>query len=176
MKKLLILLLCSGILSSCSSGGADDGLFDKGDSAAKLPKCADYGTGDVIYTAEVSDGKRSVTLKAERKGGISVAAITLPEELSGTVITDDVEGMRIITGDGCELPVSAEMSKGLETIFAAYLPFPEDAKAVGSKAVEFLSDGYTVRLSLTEDGYPDTASITKNGVTRHVKFTRLDGN
>lgn len=180
MKKLLILMLLivSTSLASCAdTGGRENGggIWKHGEENAKLPKFADYGTGDVEYTAELSDGKRVVTLEVKRTSGVSVATVTSPDELAGALITDDTEGMRILLKDDCELPVSAEASAGLAVVFALYLPIPEEAKVTNSGEVRFTVGEYTARLKLTEDGYPDTATVVKDGVERHVKFSRNKG-
>ena len=174
LKKLLIFIICTAMLTSCTAVGrrdSDGAGGEGGEKKAKLPKTADYGTGDVSYTAELSDGKRSVIFDAERRNGITTATVKSPEELSGTVITDDTEGMRIILADGCELPMSAEASAGLAAVFALYLPLPDDAKAAGEGEAEFYAGEYAVRLKLTEDGYPDSAVISKDGAVRRVKLT-----
>ncbi len=180
MKKLLILMLlilCTALTSCTATGNRENsgGIWNRSEENAKLPKCADYGTGDVEYTAELSDGKRVVTLEVKRASGVSVATITSPDELAGVLITDDTEGMRILLEDGCELPVSAEASAGLATVFALYLPIPEEAKVTNSGEVRFTVGEYTARLKLTEDGYPDTATVTKEGMERQVKFSRGKG-
>lgn len=180
MKKLLILMLLivSTSLASCAdTGGRENGggIWKHGEENAKLPKFADYGTGDVEYTAELSDGKRVVTLEVKRTSGVSVATVTSPDELAGALITDDTEGMRMIVAGECELPLSPEASAGLAAVFAVYSPIPEEANVTDSGVVNFTSGEFTVKLKLTEDGYPDTATVVKDGVERHVKFSQNKG-
>lgn len=180
IKKLLALtlMLCTIFLISCTVDGGSENKqwsLNADGEKVKIPKCTDYGTKDVSYTVEVSDGKRSVTLDAERHDGITVATVTSPEALAGTVITDDTEGMRMIVAGECELPLSPEASAGLAAVFAVYLPIPEEANVTDEREVEFLSGDYTVRLKLTEDGYPDTATLKKDGAERQVKFIRREG-
>ena len=174
LKKLLIFIICIAMLTSCTAAAqrdADGAKAERGEKKAKLPKCADYGEGDVSYTAELSDGKRSVIFDAERRNGITTATVRSPEELSGTLITDDTEGMRMILAGGCELPISAEASAGLAAVFALYLPLPDDAKAAGEGEVEFSVGEYTAGLKLTEDGYPHAATLSKDGAERQIRFT-----
>lgn len=173
MKKLLVfILICVIALTSCSAVGGETS--NTGEGKKKLPECAPYGTGNVSYTAEVSDGRRAVTLNVKRTDGISVVTVTTPEELAGTVITDDAEGMRMMLKGEVELPLSPEASSGLSALFALYLPLPEDAVPFGEREAEFTTNGYQARLRLTEDGYPDSAVLSIHGVERQVKFTRND--
>ncbi len=173
MKKLLMLMICVALLTSCTAAdnGGNGGIWGREEGKARLPECADYGTGDAAYTVEIRDGKRSVTLDAKREGGITVATVTSPEELAGAVITDDTEGMRMILDGGCELPLSAEVSAGLAAVFAVYLPLPEDVSVTDEGEAEFMAGDYTIRLALTEDGYPDMAVLAKDGAEREVMFT-----
>ena len=173
MKKLLVfILLCATALTSCSAGGGESSHTGEGEK--KLPECAPYGTENVSYTAEISDGRRAVTLGVKRTDGISVVTVTTPEELARTVITDDVEGMRMMLKGEVELPLSHEASAGLSALLALYLPLPEDAVPFGEREAEFTTNGYQARLRLTEDGYPDSAVLSIHGVERQVKFTRND--
>lgn len=173
-RKLFVLLICSVLLTSCtaSENVINGGILNSRGKEAKRPKCADYGVGDASYTVDISDEKRSVSLEVKRTGGISSATVTSPEELAGTLITDDAEGMRILLADGCELPVSAEVAEGLDAVFAVYLPLPENAAVTDEGAVKFTAGEYTVELNFTEDGYPDTAVLARNGDVRILKFEK----
>ncbi len=148
-------------LGSCSTPG--------GEGAEPVPKTG-YAASDSSYTAEISDGVRTVTLDVTRERGVVTANVTAPDELSGTGFICDMTGVGIVT-EGDTLTVSTEGSAGLRAIFDALSHDPTDEELIPGAAIRTECGGFECVLSLGADGYPLTLDVTRGTYKRCVRFS-----
>lgn len=129
-----------------------------------------YAAKDCAYTAEISDGVRSVTLDTVYENGVVTACVTYPEELTGIKLICDATGTGIITS-GDTLMLSPEGSAGLKAVFEALRRAPTEDERVPGTVIRTDSGGFSCALSLGADGYPLTMDVTRGSYKRCVRFS-----
>lgn len=184
--KLLSLLVCAAVLCSCSSNNSS--YVDPGNIGAQtseiqgddtsvpkkkrsMPKVSDYHKGDISYKVTLSDAARSISLDVERRGGVTIARVTSPEELAGLTITDDAaDGVRITTdyeGDE-DIIMTDEGGTGFLCIAGIMSHKVSKDEFDGYGTFVFDSHGYSVELQIGENGFPERAKITRGGYVREL--------
>lgn len=179
MKKFLLVLLCLTALfiSSCNQTESSDTSHNSSneEKIEKLtpPDQADYTTRDIEYSVNISDPLRSVSFDATRSGGINTVTLSAPEELSGIILTDDAGTLRIFptASRDTELTLSEEAAAGLAVIFNIMEKQVSPDEFTENGLYEFDLNGYHTSLALSDDGYPLTATISKDGYIRNIEFS-----
>lgn len=177
MKRKIYLIICillsAAVLVSCgNNGGLHGGGVTGSDERGETVYPAEYTVGDVSYSVTLSDGRREVTLEVQRVGGINTARVTFPEELSRTVIVDDVDGVRMQTGEEeMEFILSPEASAGISALLQIASTELNESERVDDNSYSLCIQGVDVDLTLDSEGYPLSAVLTWNASAREARYT-----